>query len=395
MVAKLIEIGEAVVDVILMMAPYLLLGFVFAALLSFFFTPSWVTRHLGRPGFLQVMKASLIGVPLPLCSCGVLPLAFSLRKSGASKGATVSFLVSTPQTGADCFMLTYSLLGPVMAFLLLVVAFFSGLLSGWLTDLLCRNEPDTLNVQEPCTSCCCKDDVARSAIVPCHSSQQACANDEVVSLKPPCESISSERLGDPSEPFSARALRSIRNGFVTLPRDMARPLLLGVLVSGLVATLVPQGYLANYLVPGSLSYLLALSIGIPMYVCSASSVPIAAMMIHAGVSPGAAMVFLIAGPTTNTAAIFTLWNQIGHRATLAYLATITAVAVVSGVVLDLLFTVVVPALPHLHQHDSGATPWSWVASGVLMLLLLPGLFCRSERAGAGGLWRPRRGFLSE
>jgi uncharacterized membrane protein YraQ (UPF0718 family) len=146
----------------------------------------------------------------------------------------------------------------------------------------------------------------------------------------------------------------------------------------LVTALVPQGYLANYLAPGPLSYFLALSIGIPMYVCSASSVPIAAMMIHAGVSPGAAMVFLIAGPATNTAAIFALWNQIGRRATLAYLLTISGVALVSGFVLDLLFTIVVPALPHLHQHDSGMPVWQWASSFLLLILLLPGLFRSRE-----------------
>jgi uncharacterized protein len=348
MLDKLIDIALAVVGVVLLMAPYLLLGFAVAALLSYFFTPAWVRRHLGRPGLLQVVKASLIGVPLPLCSCGVLPLAFSLRKSGASKGATVSFLVSTPQTGADCLMLTYSLLGPVMAFFLLGVAFFSGLLSGWLTDLLCRNETSEKTVEAPCTTCCCEEKEETE------------------------DSQDHEQTGeDACSPSGA-----LRNGFVTLPRDMARPLLLGVLVSGLVTALVPEGYLSNYLAPGPLSYLLALSIGIPMYVCSASSVPIAAMLIHAGVSPGAAMVFLIAGPATNTAAVFALWTQIGRRATIAYLVTICGVALVSGIVLDLLFTVVVPALPHLHEHGSGVSPWQWLASGVLLLLLLPGLFRR-------------------
>jgi hypothetical protein len=115
-----------------------------------------------------------------------------------------------------------------------------------------------------------------------------------------------------------------------------------------------------------------------MYVCSASAVPIAAMLIHAGVSPGAAMVFLIAGPATNTAAVFTLWNQIGHRATIAYLATICGVALLSGVLLDLLFTVVVPSMPLLHQHGAEVSLWQWAASGVLVLLLLPGLFRRRE-----------------
>jgi len=347
MIDKLIEIALAVVGVILLMAPYLLLGFAFAALLSYFFTPAWVRRNLGHPGLLQVVKASLIGVPLPLCSCGVLPLAFSLRKSGASKGATVSFLVSTPQTGADCLMLTYSLLGPVMAFFLLGVAFFSGILSGWLTDLLCRNEPKEKKGEEPCASCCCKEE---EESMPDH-----------------------EQTGEDARSFS----RALRNGFMTLPRDMARPLLLGVLAAGVVTALVPQGYLADYLSPGPLSYLLALSIGIPMYVCSASAVPIAAMLIHAGVSPGAAMVFLIAGPATNTAAVFALWTQIGRRATFAYLATICGVASVSGFVLDLLFTVAIPAVPHLHEHGASSL-WQWAASGLLVLLLLPGVFRREE-----------------
>jgi uncharacterized membrane protein YraQ (UPF0718 family) len=346
MIDKLIEIALAVVGVILLMAPYLLLGFAIAALLSFFFTPAWVRRNLGRPGLLQVVKASLIGVPLPLCSCGVLPLAFSLRKSGASKGATVSFLVSTPQTGADCLMLTYSLLGPVMAFFLLGVAFFSGILSGWLTDWMCRNEPVEVPVQEASHPCCCEGNGVQAS------------------------SPVQERTGEDARSPS----RALRNGFITLPRDMARPLLLGVLVSGLVTALVPQGYLSNYLAPGPLSYLLALSIGIPMYVCSASAVPIAAMLIHAGVSPGAAMVFLIAGPATNTAALFTLWNQIGRRATFAYLATICVVALLSGFMLDLLFTVVVPALPHLHEHGAVVSHWQWAASFALLILLLPGLF---------------------
>ena len=354
MIDKLIEIALAVVGVILLMAPYLLLGFAIAALLSFFFTPAWVRRHLGRPGLLQVVKASLIGVPLPLCSCGVLPLAFSLHKSGASKGATVSFLVSTPQTGADCLMLTYSLLGPVMAFFLLGVAFFSGILSGWLTDWMCRNEPVEVPVQEASHTCCCEGNGVQAS------------------------SPVQERTGEDARSPS----RALRNGFITLPRDMARPLLLGVLAAGVVTALVPQGYLADYLSPGPLSYLLALSIGIPMYVCSASAVPIAAMLIHAGVSPGAAMVFLIAGPATNTAALFTLWNQIGRRATFAYLATICVVALVSGIVLDLLFTVVVPAVPHLHEHGAsslaGMPLWQWIASGVLLLLLLPGLVRKGD-----------------
>lgn len=357
MTDKLIEIAWAIAEVIFMMSPYLLLGFAIAVILSLVFTPAWVTHHLGKRGFWQVVKAALIGVPLPLCSCGVLPLAFSLRKAGAGKGATVSFLVSTPQTGVDCLMLTYSLLGPVMAFFLVGVAFISGILAGSLTDWMCRNEPaESANKIIPSSRCC---------------KESSCSPDE-------------EATAAPVQQFWTRAAwkRAFRNGLVVLPRDMARPLLMGVLVSGLVTALVPQGYLAQYLAPGPMSYLLALLIGIPMYVCSASSVPIAAMLIHAGVSPGTAMVFLIAGPATNTAAVFTLWHQIGHHATVAYLATISGVALLAGVALDVLFSVVVKSTPILHHHGASELSevqlWQWASSIILLILLFPGLFRSKE-----------------
>lgn len=358
MIDKIQEIALAVVGVILMMSPYLLLGFAIAGLLSLFFTPVWVGRHLGRRGLWQVVKAALIGVPLPLCSCGVLPLAFSLRRSGAGKGATVSFLASTPQTGVDSIFLTYSLLGPVIALLRIVAAFVSGIVAGVLTDWVCRHEStDSSAPATPASgSCCC--------------SKGACSGEETPKAK-------EERTVWSRETW----MRAFRQGFVVLPRDMARPLLLGVLVAGLVTALVPEGVLATYIPPGPMGYLLALLIGIPMYVCSASSVPIAALLIQAGVSPGAAMVFMIAGPATNSAAVITLWREIGRRGTIAYLAAISAVAILSGACLDIFYTVVLKSAPTLLSHacaTSPVTPVQWSSAILLLILLLPGVFRFSQ-----------------
>lgn len=360
MIDKIQEITLAVVGVILMMSPYLLLGFAIAGVLSLFFTSAWVSRNLGRRGLWQVVKAALIGVPLPLCSCGVLPLAFSLRRSGAGKGATVSFLASTPQTGVDSIFLTYSLLGPVIALLRIIAAFVSGIVAGLLTDWVCRNESTDSATPVPSApgSCCCKNGT--------------------------CSGEETPKATEKRTVWSrAAGVQAFRQGFVVLPRDMARPLLAGVLVAGLVSALVPEGLLATYIPPGPMGYLLALLIGIPMYVCSASSVPIAALLIQSGVAPGAAMVFMIAGPATNSAAVITLWREIGHRGTLAYLAAISGVAILFGFILDGFLTVVIKSAPILHHHVAREVVHvpllQWVSAIILLILLIPGLFKLEEK----------------
>ncbi len=350
-----------------MMAPYLLLGFAVAGVLSVVLTPAWVARHLGRKGVWQVIKAALLGVPLPLCSCGVIPLAFSLRKSGAGKGATVSFLASTPQTGVDSILLTYSLLGPVIASLRVVAAFVSGIAAGVLTDWLCGDDaPVPVRPEAEKPACCCggKQEPAVRAV----SGGEACCAAETASVS---------RSAAPAPAWRC----ALRHGFVTLPRDMARPLLLGVLVSGVVSGLVPEGFFAGRLPPGVASYALALVVGLPIYVCSASSVPIAATFIHMGVSPGVAMVFLIAGPATNAAAVVAMWKQIGRAGTAVYLGVIAAVSLLAGVVLDGLVHGVretVPLVRAAHEHVGSGQPWHLAAAVLLLALLLPGLWRHTD-----------------
>ncbi len=342
-----------------MMAPYLLLGFAVAGALSVVLTPERVSRHLGGRGVWQVVKAALLGVPLPLCSCGVLPLAFSLRRAGAGKGATVSFLASTPQTGVDSVMLTWSLLGPVFAAARVVTAFASGVLAGVLSDRFCADEAAAGNNRPGgrC-GCSCAPEIGKTATVTGNAGQMP------------------------------MWLRALRHGFVTLPRDMSRPLLLGVLVSAIVTALVPDSFFAGHMPPGLASYALALLVGIPVYVCSSSSVPIAAGFIHMGVSPGAAMVFLVSGPATNAAAITAMWRQIGKAGTFFYLASLAVSAVCAGAVLDVFFEGLRASVPavqaacgHGHSHG-GASFWPAAAAWLLLALIVPGLWKRGGGVAA-------------
>lgn len=277
------------------MAPYLLFGFAVAGAISAFLTPATVERHLGGRGIWPVIKASLLGVPLPLCSCGVIPVAASLREHGAGKGATLSFLISTPQTGVDSISVTYSLLGPVFALFRPVAAFATGILGGAIADKL---DPDV----DP-------------------------------SPRPPAACKDGTCCGQPG--LGSRTLRALRHGFLTLPADIAAPMSAGILIAGTVSALVPDDFFASYLGTGILPMLVMLAISIPVYVCASASVPIAAAMILKGLSPGAALVFLIAGPATNAATIATLWKTLGRRSVAVYLLTVGSAALICGSLMDM------------------------------------------------------------
>ncbi len=274
------------------MSPYLLFGFFMAGLLSMFISTALVERHLGGGGFWPVLKASLLGVPLPLCSCSVIPVSMSLHKHHASKGATISFLLSTPQTGVDSILVTYSLLGPVFAVFRPIAALITGVLGGSLTTLMTSGR-ETSAEQEACHDACC------------------------------CEGKRSNRLW-----------AGLRYGFVTLPRDIGKPLMIGLLIAALVSVLIPDGFFAEKLGTGIFAKLAMMVLGIPVYVCATASVPVAAAMILKGLTPGAALVFLITGPATNAASLITIWKTLGRRAALAYLISVVLCSLGSGMILD-------------------------------------------------------------
>jgi uncharacterized membrane protein YraQ (UPF0718 family) len=275
------------------MAPYLLFGFLMAGLLSVFLSPELVERHLGTGRFLPVVKASLFGVPLPLCSCSVIPVAASLRQHGANRGATTAFLISTPQTGVDSIFVTYSLLGLVFAIFRPVAAFLAGLFGGMVVAQM-GDEP-VVKAEEEGPSCSCHKGGRRTW-----------------------------REG-------------LHHGFVVLPRDIAKPLLLGLVIAGLMGALLPPNYFAGGLGQGFGAKVIMLLVGIPVYVCATATVPVAAALIVAGVSPGAALVFLMTGPATNAATITTVWTMMGRATALVYLGVVAVSALASGVLLDAIY----------------------------------------------------------
>ena len=329
------------------MAPYLLFGFFVAGVLSVFISPEWVEHHLGGRGLGQVFKASLFGVPLPLCSCGVLPVAASLRRQGASRGATTAFMLSTPQTGVDSIAVTYGLLGPFIAVVRPLAAFVTGLVGG--TTVHAFSEGDAREAE------------------PADTISTACAVDGC------CD----------DEPGHRHTFRdALHYGFVVLPKDIGRALLIGVVLSGVISALIEPDTLRAYLGGGLIPMLAAMAIGIPLYVCATASTPIAASLITAGLSPGAALVFLITGPATNSAAVTTLLKVLGRRSTAIYLATVALGALATGLVVDgMVSSGLVPlsalvdaaagaAAGHEHEHGGGIGWWIGQISAVVLLVVM-------------------------
>ena len=279
------------------MAPYLLFGFLMAGALSIVLSPELIERHLGGGGIRAILKASLFGVPLPLCSCSVIPVATSLRKHGASEGATTAFLLSTPQTGVDSIMATLSLLGPIFAVFRPLAAFVSGILGGTLVEATAPSPADVVEIPK-CTDECCSHGNGKS-----------------------------------------RFVRAIRYGFVSLPREIAGPLIIGLVIAGVISALVPTDFFADKLGKGIVAMLVMMALGIPVYVCATASIPVAAAMMLKGITPGAALVFLMTGPATNAAAIAALWKILGRRTTVIYLVVVALTALGAGLSLDFLFNI--------------------------------------------------------
>ena len=272
------------------MAPYLLLGFAISGILSVLFKSNSIHKNLGSKGLLPNIKASLFGIPLPLCSCGVIPVSATLRSFGASKGSVVSFLVSTPQTGVDSILVTWSLLSPVMAVFRPIAAFISGVVSGLFVDYFDPND---------------------------HKYEAPISKNEY------------KGLGD-------AIIKSLKYGFIDLPRDIAKPLFKGLVIAAVISVSIPDDFFSKYINDIS-GLFVALFIGIPIYVCATASVPVGISLIAAGFSPGAAFVFLMSGPATNIASISTLWKVLGKRATAIYIIAISVSSLLFGVLLDISF----------------------------------------------------------
>ena len=333
---------KEVLSLINEMSPYLLLGFFFAGVMHAFIPGMVYNRYLGGKGFKSVFYGALFGIPLPLCSCGVLPTAMSLRKQGASKGATASFLISTPETGVDSIIATYSVLGLPFAVIRPVAAFCNAIMGGWLINKF-GDKDEVVPVDASAKTCCC------------HHKQEETHH----------------------EGFLRKMREALRFGFVEMIEDIGKWLVIGLVIAGLITVFVPDEFFALFRGNTQLSMLLVLCIAIPMYICATGSIPIAVALMMKGLTPGAALVLLMAGPACNMASILVINKTLGRQSLVFYLVSIITMAILWGHVVDYLL----PAEWFQMALSVGrccieeSTSWlNWSSTIVLGLLLLNALW---------------------
>lgn len=352
MLAFLIAFATETARIFYEASSYLLSGFLIAGLLQEFLPGATIARHLGAESWRSVVRGALLGLALPLCSCGVVPAAASLRKKGASRSSITAFLISTPETGEEAVALTWGLMGPVMAILRPIIAIVTALVAGLLVLLV-------------------RDDTPVASVVPDDTDEHG-------------------HVHGLDEDESAHAPRSWRDrlgavgtyGFRTLVDDLAFWLIFGILLTGLLTALLPNDFFSRVLGwdRGIVPILAMMAIGIPLYLCASASTPVAAGLIAKGLSPGAALAFLLTGPATNAATIALVGQMLGRRVLRVYLGTIAGVAVVAGLLLDVFAADRVRAavVAGVAEPDGGFVALLKIASAFVFLALVAASFQRTR-----------------
>ena len=319
-------------------APWLLLGLFVAGMMKAFVPSQLMAKHLGKPGLMSTVKAALFGAPLPLCSCGVIPAAVGLRRSGASKAATTSFLISTPETGVDSISISYAMLGPFMAIIRPIAAITSAITAGILVG---------------------KDEVKEVT----HSAETAAVS-----------SCCASKTQAPEQTLPEKIKAGLHFTFVDLIKDIALWLIIGLSFAALIKTYVPNEFLAQW-GDGFIAFVVMAVIGVPMYICATASTPIAAGLLFSGVSPGATLVFMLVGPATNIATMGLVKTELGNRALLAYLSSVVGVGFAFGYLTNYLAKLWDMDFMAQAEHVHGMvnTPLAYGASVVLAGLMVYGL----------------------
>jgi uncharacterized membrane protein YraQ (UPF0718 family) len=339
-------------------APWLLVGYLLAGIIKQVIPGSWVEQQLATPGVASVVKGAVIGVPLPLCSCGVIPTALAIRKSGASKGATASFLVATPETGVDSISYSYAILGPVFAIVRPIGALLSAVTAGLLVRAM--DSDDNLVVERQSGSC--------RGVQKTEAAESTCCSAE---KSEPVESgcCSSEKE-QPVEPdLSEKLVSAVQYGFGRMISDTAKWLTIGLVAATFITTFVPQSFFLQW-GDGLLAMLIMVIIGLPMYICATASTPVAASLLFAGISPGAALVFMLTGPATNIATMGVIREQLGNRSLAAYLIGVIFMAILCGLALNQAVAAFGWSLKlNLIEHGESWPLWRQLAAVLLSLLV--------------------------
>lgn len=375
------------IDLFLESAPWMVLGLVIAGLLKEWIPTDFLTKHLGGRGGKTTVKAAFIGAPLPLCSCGVIPAALGLRRSGASKSATTAFLVATPETGIDSVSVSYALLGPFMAVVRPIAAISSAIVAGLLVGKEAEREEchATEPTQPSKTSSCCSNvqiepSVKASACCSAISMDKAVPLKAVkaVAAKTKTETCSSKNDGccssAPLQSTQRSAWGKFKSGIyfasTDLVKDISTWLLIGLFFAALIQTYVETDFLAQW--GGSIwSMLLMVIISVPMYICATASTPIAAGLLMSGISPGAVLVFMLAGPATNVATLGVVGRELGKRSLVAYLIGVVGMALVFGLLTNYLVAQYGFSVAPLSAVDHEVLPhWFSMASAIVLVALM-------------------------
>ncbi len=301
------------IDLFTESAPWLLLGLLIAGIMNRLMPVELLQKHMGKNDLASILKAAIIGAPLPLCSCGVIPAALGLRRAGASRSATVSFLVATPETGVDSISVSYALLGPFIAVIRPVAAITSAIATGILV-MFTTSDQKTANSEKPASSCCSTESSSEKKEV----EEKSCCSTKTTQIAEPEKDSLFQLIGS-SLKFSAGKLLS----------DITKWLMIGLLLAAAIKTWVPTDFLVQW-GDGFMAMLVMALVGIPMYICATASTPIAAGFLAAGVSPGAILVFMLAGPATNISTMGMIKQELGKSVLIAYVSSILVISILFG-----------------------------------------------------------------
>jgi uncharacterized membrane protein YraQ (UPF0718 family) len=342
---------------------YLLFGFLIAGIIRVYISVDSIVNFLQRGRFKSVLYASLLGIPIPLCSCGVVPAVAGFKRQGANNGACLSFLTSTPETGIDSIALTYSLLGPILTLMRPITAFFSAMSAGLIENFTGKSYIESGNIV-----------VDRTCVV------DAC-----------CDGIGCDPLVHARHhTFVERFRAGMRFAFDDLMEDLAVWFVIGIALAGIITVIIPDSFVKGAMGSGISSYLIALVVSGPMYVCATLSTPVAAALVMKGMSPGAALVMLMAGPATNVTTISMVVGLLGKRSLSIYIGSIVVCSLFMGFITDFIYRVLgISAVASAGFTSTGGAFWEWLEWAAA--LILGGLILRS-------LWknhlRPYVGSLS-
>ncbi len=304
-------------SILLESSGFIMLGFFTAGLLKAFVPGDLVVKHLGKKKFLNILKASAFGVPIPLCSCGVLPAAAGLKEQGASKGATSSFLISTPETGVDSIAITWALLDPFMTVIRPFSALLTAITTGVMVNFFDREKKEMVKSKIITTK------PGMLTMIPSAPEASSCCK---------CKTETSN-----NQTFGKKFVFGMKFAFGDLFKDIAKWFVLGILIAGVITTFLPEETIGIYLGDGVFSMIIVLTIAIPLYVCATASTPIAAALALKGMSPGAALVFLLAGPATNAASLTVISKILGKKATGIYLGSIFICSLTLGLITNKIY----------------------------------------------------------